>query len=95
MDRSVAGPRARGPLDPRVLSLSPALRVHLAASTALAVVVAAAVLTQAEAVGRLLPRLITGDGAAVVPLAGWLTAAGLVALACNPSHAWVAPAGRR
>ncbi len=78
MDRSVAGPRARGPLDPRVLSLSPALRVHLAASTALAVVVAAAVLTQAEAVGRLLPRLITGDGAAVVPLAGWLTAAGLV-----------------
>ncbi|MBX3284383.1 MAG: thiol reductant ABC exporter subunit CydD [Actinobacteria bacterium] len=69
---------ARGPLDPRVLGLSPALRTHLAVSAALAGVVAAAVLAQAEAVARLLPRLVHGDKSATAPLVATLAAVGLV-----------------
>ncbi|MCB0963555.1 MAG: hypothetical protein KDA98_09690, partial [Acidimicrobiales bacterium] len=62
----------RGPIDGRVLALSAALRVHLVRCGVLAVAVAAAVLVQAEALARLLPRLIDGDGAALAPLVGWL-----------------------
>ncbi len=42
----------------------------------MAAVVAAAVLTQAESVSRLLPRLVAGDGHAVGLLAGWLVVVG-------------------
>ena len=69
---------ARGPLDPRVLALSPALRTHLAICSALAGVVLAAVLAQAESISRLLPRLVDGDAGAAAPLVAALVAVGLV-----------------
>ncbi len=69
---------ARGPIDPRVLGLSPALRVHLVASTVAAGFVAAAVLVQAEAISHLLPELVQGDGRAAPLLAWWLVAVALV-----------------
>ncbi len=69
---------ARGPLDPRVLALSPALRTHLAVSSVLAGLVAAAVLVQAESISRLLPRLVAGDVDAAAPLVAALLAVGLV-----------------
>ena len=65
----MADPGSHGPLDPRVLGLAPALRTHLIACGALAVVVAGAVLAQAEALADQLPRLIDGDGSATRPLA--------------------------
>ncbi len=67
-----------GPLDRAVLALSGSLRTHLAISAAAAAVVAAAVLAQAEAISRLLPRLIAGDGRAGAPLLAVLVATGLV-----------------
>jgi ATP-binding cassette subfamily C protein CydCD len=70
--------RSKGPLDRRILALSPALRTHLVVCGAVAVAVAAAVLVQAEAIARLLPRLIDGDTDVVVPLSGWLLLAGVV-----------------
>lgn len=69
---------ARGPLDPRVLGLSPALRTHLAVSSVLAGLVAAAVLVQAESISRLLPRLVEGDADAAAPLVVALLAVALV-----------------
>jgi ATP-binding cassette subfamily C protein CydCD len=69
---------ARGPLDPRVLALSPALRTHLAVSAVLAGLVAAAVLVQAESLSRLLPRLVAGDADAAAPLVAALLAVALV-----------------
>ncbi|WP_421121863.1 thiol reductant ABC exporter subunit CydD [Aquihabitans daechungensis] len=44
----------------------------------LAVLTAAAILVQAEALSRLLPRLIDGDASATGPLVGWLAAAAAV-----------------
>ncbi len=78
--------RRSGPVDPRVLGLSPALRRHLVVTSVLAALVAAAVLLQAEAIARYLPRLIDGDADAVRPLAAWLVVAGLArALAAGAS----------
>jgi ATP-binding cassette subfamily C protein CydCD len=74
---SEAEPR-RGPIDPRILGLSAALRTHLVACSALAVLTAAAILVQAEALSRLLPRLIRGDAAATGPLIAWLVAVAAV-----------------
>ena len=68
-------PGARGPIDPRILSLSGALRTHLVICAGLAGLVAAAVLVQAEAISRLLPDLVAGDARAVQPLVAWLLAA--------------------
>jgi ATP-binding cassette, subfamily C, bacterial CydCD len=70
-----SGPR--GPIDPRLLRRVPALRAHLVRSAATAVVLTVAVLVQAELIGRYLPRLIHGDGAAGAPLALALVAVGL------------------
>lgn len=89
-DPRVADPtserRRSGPVDPRVLGLSPALRRHLVVTSLLAALVAAAVLLQAEAIARYLPRLIDGDADAVRPLAAWLVVAGLArALAAGAS----------
>lgn len=70
--------RRAGPLDRRILALSGALRTHLLVSVAVAAAVTAAILTQAEAVSRLLPRLIDGDRSAVAPLVGCLLAVGAV-----------------
>lgn len=70
------GRPARGPIDPRLLELAPALRAHLARSAVIAVGVAAVVVAQAFVVGHFLPRLIDGDPGAAWPLAlGLLTAA--------------------
>lgn len=69
---------ARGPIDPRILRLSAAMRTHLAVCSALAVLTAAAILVQAEAISRLLPRLVRGDGSATAPLVAWLLAVALV-----------------
>ena len=66
--QGAADPGSRGPLDPRVLGLAPVLRTHLIVCGALAVVVAVAVLAQAEALADQLPRLIDGDGSATRPL---------------------------
>ncbi|MGN6693933.1 MAG: ABC transporter ATP-binding protein/permease, partial [Aquihabitans sp.] len=71
---------ARGPIDPRILRLSPAMRTHLVVCSALAVLTAVAILVQAEALSRLLPRLIRGDGSATGPLAAWLLAVAVVRL---------------
>jgi ATP-binding cassette subfamily C protein CydCD len=75
---ATAAPSRRGPIDPRVLALSPALRTHLLAGAAAAVVLAAATLGQAEAVSRLLPRLVHGDRDAIRPLVVALVAVGAV-----------------
>ncbi|HWJ64635.1 MAG TPA: ABC transporter transmembrane domain-containing protein, partial [Acidimicrobiales bacterium] len=75
--------RARGPIDPRILRLSAAMRTHLVVCAALAVLTAAAILVQAEALSRLLPRLIRGDGAATGPLAAWLVAVAVVRAAAT------------
>ena len=83
---------ARGPLDPRVLALSPALRTHLVVSSVLAGVVAAAVLAQAESISRLLPRLVGGDAGATTPLVAALVAVGLVragAAAATEMPSWL------
>ncbi len=69
------GAERPGPVDRRVLAAGPGLRAHLVRCGALAGVLAVAVLVQAEAVGRLLPRLIDGRGSAVAPLAAWLVVA--------------------
>ena len=50
------------------------MRTHLVACSALAVLTAVAILVQAEALSRLLPRLIRGDGSATAPLVAWLLA---------------------
>jgi ATP-binding cassette subfamily C protein CydCD len=71
-------PETRGPIDPRILGLAGALRRHLVACGALAVLTAVAILVQAEALSRLLPRLIHGDGSAAAPLAEWLVAVAVV-----------------
>jgi ATP-binding cassette subfamily C protein CydCD len=74
----VPGRSGGGPLDRSVLALSGSLRTHLAICAAAAVVVAGAVLAQAEAISRLLPRLIDGDARAGAPLVAVLVATGLV-----------------
>lgn len=61
-----------------MLALSPALRAHLLVGAAAAVVLAAATLGQAEAVSRLLPRLVHGDREAIRPLVLALVAVGAV-----------------
>jgi ATP-binding cassette subfamily C protein CydCD len=61
-----------------VLGLAPALRTHLVTSAALAALVAGAVVAQAEAISRALPRLVEGDGAALRPLAGALVVVAVV-----------------
>ena len=66
--------RRRGPIDPRILGLSPALRTHLVTCSALAAITTIAILAQAEALSRGLPRLVDGDAAAIGPLVGWLVA---------------------
>ena len=58
---SAPGTRPRGPVDPRVLSLAPALRRHLLVVSALAALVAAAVLVQAEVLAQTIPELVQGD----------------------------------
>lgn len=67
----------RGPIDPTLLQLAPALRRHLSICAGLAVATAVVVLAQAEIIGRELPRLIDGDLEAATPLAGVLVAIGL------------------
>jgi ATP-binding cassette subfamily C protein CydCD len=69
---AVDPPRPRGPIDPRLLDLAPALRAHLTRSAVIAVGVAAVVVLQALAVGRYLPPLIAGDPDAALPLAACL-----------------------
>ncbi|MFN8018057.1 MAG: ABC transporter transmembrane domain-containing protein [Acidimicrobiales bacterium] len=76
--------RRRGPIDPRVMGLSPALHRHLVVTSVLSVVVAAAVLLQAEAVARYLPELVDGHGWAARPLAGWL----IVVAMARAAAAW-------
>ncbi len=71
-------PETRGPIDPRIVALSAALRTHLVACGALAVLTAGAILVQAEALSRLLPRLVDGDAAATGPLVAWLAAVAVV-----------------
>lgn len=61
MTRAASDDAPRGPLDPRVLGLSPALRRHLVVVSALGAVVAAAVLVQADALARAIPELVDGD----------------------------------
>lgn len=68
----------RGPLDPRIVGLSPSLRVHLVACGVLAAALAVGVLLQAEAISRLLPELIDGDRGAVGPLVAWLAIVAVV-----------------
>ncbi len=68
----------RGPIDPRIVGLSAALGTHLVVCSALAVLTAAAILVQAEALSRGLPRLIRGDAAAAGPLVAWLVAVAAV-----------------
>ena len=53
--------RRPGPVDPRVLSLSPAIRRHLVVCSALAALASAAVLLQAEVLARTIPELVAGD----------------------------------
>ena len=59
------------------------MRTHLVVCSVLAVVTAAAILVQAEALSRLLPRLIRGDGSATGPLVAWLLAVAVVRLAAT------------
>jgi ATP-binding cassette subfamily C protein CydCD len=73
-----SAPDTRGPIDPRIVGLSGAMRTHLVACGALAVVAAAAILVQAEALSRLLPRLVDGDASATGPLVAWLVAVAVV-----------------
>ena len=74
---------ARGPIDPRILQLSAAMRTHLVVCSALAVLTAGAILVQAEALSHLLPRLIRGDGSATGPLVAWLAAVAVVRFAAT------------
>jgi ATP-binding cassette subfamily C protein CydCD len=69
---------ARGPLDPRLFRLAPALRRHLVICAIAAAGTAVAVLTIAESVGRYLPELLSGDAAAATPLATALAVAALL-----------------
>jgi ATP-binding cassette subfamily C protein CydCD len=69
---------ARGPLDPRLFRLAPALRRHLVICAIAAAGTAVAVLTIAESVGRYLPDLLSGDAAAATPLATALAVAALL-----------------
>ena len=66
-----AGPRRtrRGPIDPALLQLAPALRRHLLRCAGFAVVATVVVLAQAEVIGRRLPLLIDGDLSVAAPLA--------------------------
>lgn len=73
----------KGPIDPLLLRISPALRRHLIVSAVLAVTTTVVVLAQAELVARELPRLVAGDGAAVAPLVEGLV---MVALALGTFH---------
>ena len=76
---TVAEPSApRGPLDPRILGLSPALRRHLVACAAASVVVAGAILVQAEVLSRGIPRLVDGDQGAVGPIVAWVASAAVI-----------------
>lgn len=68
---------SRGPIDPNLLRLAPALRRHLVTCAGLAVVTAVVVLAQAEAIGRCLPRLIDGDLSVAPTLAIALAGIGL------------------
>jgi ATP-binding cassette subfamily C protein CydCD len=71
-----------GPLDPRVLALSPSLRRHLVVASVAAIVVAIAVLAQAEVLANVIVELVDGDRTGVpVALAGLAAVAVLRALA--------------
>lgn len=89
----------RGPLDPRVLALSPALRRHLVVVSGLAVVVAAAVLVQAEALARTIPELVHGDrshaGRLVVVLAAVAAVRAVAAAGADRSATTAVVATRR
>jgi ATP-binding cassette subfamily C protein CydCD len=73
-----------GPLDPRVLALSPSLRRHLVVASVAAIVVAVAVLAQAEVLANVIVELVDGDRTGVpVALAGLAGVAVLRALAAG------------
>jgi ATP-binding cassette subfamily C protein CydCD len=64
-----------------LLALSPALRRHLVVCVGLAVVTTLVVLSQAEALGRQLPKLLAGDLEAAGPLAAVLAVVGITRFA--------------
>lgn len=72
------GRSRRGPIDPALLRVAPALRRHLLLCVGIALVTTAVVLVQAESISRLLPRLIDGDLDAAVPLAVVLSVLGVM-----------------
>ena len=77
-DRTEDAGTTRGPLDPRLFRLAPALRTHVVLCLLGAVVTAAAILTIAESVGRYLPEMLAGDRSVVTPFVTALVVAGML-----------------